>query len=232
MNTLQIRTAIIAIAVLIFVIAWQCNNNKVPENTRILELEVEKKLLEAAKDSAVANYTVVAKQRDSALKALKTKPEADKIVIHEKHETIRYKLILLTDSQSVELLAQNLSIENGLPVTIEYQGTSAAVISMNQVDSINFTYDYLVECDEYQDSLESTIVGLGAVVDSGLVAEDHLKTALGKSESMNDINNLIIDEYKKDNKKLRRKLKLYKFGVAILSVSTAILAVIVLVPGA
>ena len=82
---------------------------------------------------------------------------------------------------------------------------------MDQVDSVNLTYNYLDECYEYTDSLESTIGGLNAAIDSGKVAEGHLKTAVSKAEATNKINNSIIKELKSDNKSCERKLKFNKF---------------------
>jgi len=231
MSVLQIRTVIAIVAILLVSNLYHCNKVKEPDNSRILVLEAEKKVLEAAKDSAVLKYTVAAKQRDMARTALKNKLETDKIAIQDKHEVIRYKIILLTDSASVELLAQNTSVEYGLPATTEYQGESVAVITMNQVDSINLTYQYVEECEEYQDSLQSNIAGLHAVIDSGLVAEDHLKYALNKSEGINDINDLIVESLNLDNKKLKRKLRLNKFVARITSVAAIILVAIILVPG-
>lgn len=107
MTTLAIRSLFIIGIVLLFIVALQYSDKPVKDNTRILELEAEKKLLKASKDEALQNYAVVAKQRDSVLKALENKPQQDKLVIHKKHEIIRNDIVLLTDSASVQLLSDN-----------------------------------------------------------------------------------------------------------------------------
>ena len=82
---------------------------------------------------------------------------------------------------------------------------------MDQVDSVNLTYDYLDECYEYTDSLESTIGFLHAIIDSGKAAENHLKDALDLEEKINFVNSTIISELKSDNKRCQRKLRFNKF---------------------
>ena len=108
MSILQIRTVIVIVVILLATNIYQCNEMPEPDNSRILELEAEKKSLEAYKAQALESYSVVAAQRDSALAALKLKPEVDKLLIHKKHEIIRNDIILLTDSASVQLLSANL----------------------------------------------------------------------------------------------------------------------------
>ncbi len=108
MTVLQARIITVVFIGLLFVIVLQCNKKPEPVNKRILELEAEKKLLEASKEKALDNYTVVSEQRDSVLEALENKPEVDKLIVHKKHEIIRNDIVLLTDSASVQLLSANL----------------------------------------------------------------------------------------------------------------------------
>ncbi len=51
-------------------------------------------------------------ERDSLLSTTKNALTTEKIEITQRHETIRNHIILLTDSQSVELLARNLTRNN------------------------------------------------------------------------------------------------------------------------
>lgn len=82
---------------------------------------------------------------------------------------------------------------------------------MDQVDSVNLTYDYLDECIEYSDSLESTIGRLSRVIDRGKEAEGLLNDALDLQKKINSLNDIIISELKSDNKSCERKLKFNKF---------------------
>ena len=103
---------------------------------------------------------------------------------------------------------------------------------MDQVDSINLTYDYLDECKEYTDSLLSTITGLHGVVEKGKTGEAKLKEALTTQEDINEASGQIIEQQKKDYKRQGRKLKLYKFGATVFGVAAVVLGIIVAIPGA
>ena len=109
MNKTQSTVAIILIIALIGIIAFQFfNKEEAEENPRILELEAEKRQLKAEKAAQFQLFVTASNEADSLLMAIKIQSDEDNSANKEKHEIIRNDIILLTDTQSVQLLSANI----------------------------------------------------------------------------------------------------------------------------
>ena len=129
---------------------------------------------------------------------------------------------------SLLVYSQKTLEENDFPVKVEYQGKHRVLITLDQVDSLNLTYSYLDECEEYSDSLEKINVGYKSLVNQGLKIESKLRNVLSDKDKIITTNNEIIKEYESIDSKQKRKIKILKLTRNILAGATAVLLIVVL----
>lgn len=130
---------------------------------------------------------------------------------------------------SVSGYSQNVISEDSLPIEIEYKGVQGVLISYDQLDSTVITGDYLDECVQVRDSLNSRIdyyKGQKAAKDSVIKAQ---------YEELLDYGILVVETeflaktYEGKYNTERRRKKLFKFLALVEGVAVAILIVPLLI---
>jgi cell shape-determining protein MreC len=119
--------------------------------------------------------------------------------------------------------------ESDFPVKVEYQGHSRVIITLSQVDSLNFTYSYLDECKEYTDSLEGTIVGYKNLNEQSQRVEEGLRSVISEKTKIIELEQELIGEYQQYDAKQKKKIKRLRFFTRVLGSVSVILLVLVLI---
>lgn len=119
--------------------------------------------------------------------------------------------------------------ESDFPVKVEYQGHPRVIITLSQVDSLNFTYSYLDECTEYRDSLERSVVGLKVLYNAGKRIERGLKEVIEGKNQIIEEERVLLEEYVAYDAKQKKKIKRLKFFRTLLGGVSAVLLIIVLI---
>ena len=124
---------------------------------------------------------------------------------------------------------QKILVDSDFPALIEFQGAQRVLLTLPQVDSLNFVYSYLDECREYNDSLKSTIDDYDTIINLGKKIEKGLLISITEQRNIINLKDNVISEQEKANKKLMRKYKFFKIVYGVLGVGMGILLVIVLI---
>ena len=119
--------------------------------------------------------------------------------------------------------------ESDFPVKVEYQGHSRVIITLSQVDSLNFTYSYLDECQEYTDSLEVTIVGYKNLNEQSQRIEKGLRDVIADKTALIEEEEKLLGEYVEYDAKQKKKIKRLNFFTKILGGVSVVLLVLVLI---
>ena len=99
---------VIAVLVGLSIYLYQKEDNGDEIDSRILLYENTIKQLKQEAEKEKSRTDSLIKQRDSTLAELANKEIVDKEVIHEKFDKKRSDILILSDDESVELLAKNL----------------------------------------------------------------------------------------------------------------------------
>lgn len=101
---------------------------------------------------------------------------------------------------------------------------------MDQVDSLNLTYDHLDECQERVVLLEQNADHFIAIVNQGIVIEHELNEQLEIRDTLISERDTFIQYQRKQNKKLKRQNKILKIITPVLAGTTIIFGIIVWLP--
>ena len=125
--------------------------------------------------------------------------------------------------------SQKILQEGDFPVKVEYQGHPRVLISLSQVDSLNFTYSYLAECQEYTDSLEGTIGEYKNLYTQSMRVEQGLREVIADKTEIIQEEEKLIGVYQEYDAKQKKKIKRLKFFTKVLGSVSVILLVLVLI---
>ena len=117
--------------------------------------------------------------------------------------------------------------QDSLPIEIEFRGVQGVLISYDQLDSAVITAEYLDECKEYRDSLESTMVIMIDAAEIGEAIQNEQEARIATKDSLSDVKDNFIEYQRKGNKKLKRQNKVLKF-ITPFAVGAAIIEAIVI----
>ena len=125
--------------------------------------------------------------------------------------------------------SQKILQESDFPVKVQYQGHPRVLITLSQVDSLNFTYSHLNECKEYNDSLEKVNSGYETLVNHGRRIESGLRKVITDQSTLIKEEQALISDYVEHDAKQKKKIKRFKFFSQVLGGTTAILLILVLI---
>ena len=125
--------------------------------------------------------------------------------------------------------SQRILKESDFPVKIVYQDSERVLITLNQVDSLNLAFANLEECEEYEDSLESSIVKYKEIIVKGKEVEAGLLTIIKTKDCIIEESEAFSEELKKDNNKKKKRLKFFKLSTEILGGAVIVLLLVLLI---
>ena len=125
--------------------------------------------------------------------------------------------------------SQRILKESDFPVKIVYQDSERVLITLNQVDSLNLAFANLEECEEYEDSLESSIVKYKEIIVKGKEVEAGLLTIIKTKDGIIEESEAFSEELKKDNNKKKKRLKFFKLSTEILGGAVIVLLLVLLI---
>jgi len=100
---------------------------------------------------------------------------------------------------------------------------------LNQVDSLNLAFANLEECEEYEDSLESTIVKYKALIETGKEVEYSLKGVILQKDRILEESDALTKVLTDDNNKKKKRLKLFKHSTQVLGGAVFVLLLVLLI---
>jgi hypothetical protein len=125
--------------------------------------------------------------------------------------------------------SQRILKESDFPVKIVYQDSERVLITLNQVDSLNLAFANLEECEEYEDSLESTIVKYKALIETGKEVEYSLKGVILQKDRILEESDALTKVLTDDNNKKKKRLKLFKHSTQVLGGAVFVLLLVLLI---
>ena len=130
---------------------------------------------------------------------------------------------------SLSSFSQRILEESDFPVKIVYQEKERVLITLDQVDSLNIAFANLEECEEYEDSLESTIVKYKNLVEVGKEVEYSLKGVISQKDQILKESDALTTVLTEDNNKKKKKLKLFKTSTQVLGGAVFVLLLVLLI---